>query len=560
MTALSKTVRVGARVAKAAPTLFAEAQPALAAASRGADVGGAQAAPAAAAAGGGAEKKGRKKAGVTGLLPAAAQAAVQSSSSAQPGRSTVQAVKLVWPPPESALASHPELAEAVSGDSASRSAPAAASYVPSEEEIHKCLQKLGSLASEKLPNTRMVAVNKSSLALIKLAVLRDVLASLKQDTTGVKPVIVKRLLDLLLPNYAHKPFWDSPATKEKDATAGLTPGAAPHKPSVEAVKASLQRLARLAMAKLPHTHEPSITKSALALIRARYLRDELAALGQDHTGQKPVVMDRLFDVLMSVDLDGTVERDRRRRGVSVEAPPPPPARSDAAAGSFAEGSSMSGTRRPERKQPGRGGLLRERKTYLDTFPPQDIIQMLLKAHARNVVMIPVKDRCPWTDAMIIAEGQSLNHLEALAGAVYFQIKERLRENGQVAEGVHLKVEGLKHESPEWLLLDAGSVIVHIFTERARQEYNLEELWGQGQEVQRFGDAKQELPVVTLEERPSKDGEVAVGTLSRGAGMPEREVLVVNNHVRERIEKLRLRAVLEVSRRRAIGPVAASATS
>ena len=34
--------------------------------------------------------------------------------------------------------------------------------------------------------------------------------------------------------------------------------------------------------------------------------------------------------------------------------------------------------------------------------------------------------CSWTEAMIIAEGQSLNHLEALAGAVYYQIRQRLK--------------------------------------------------------------------------------------------------------------------------------------
>lgn len=187
-------------------------------------------------------------------------------------------------------------------------------------------------------------------------------------------------------------------------------------------------------------------------------------------------------------------------------------------------------------------VVRERKQFFHVFEPEEIVDMLIKAHARNVVLVPVKERCSWTEAMIIAEGQSLRHLEALAGAVFFQIKERLKlmaSGGQVAEGVVPTIEGLKYESPEWLLVDAGNVVVHIFTERARLEYRLEDLWGVESEIKRFGGAREPLETVILDERPSMLGDVAVGQLSRGAGLPATEVYVHDVLQRERLEARRV---------------------
>ena len=52
---------------------------------------------------------------------------------------------------------------------------------------------------------------------------------------------------------------------------------------------------------------------------------------------------------------------------------------------------------------------------------------------------------------------------------------------QVVQGVVPGIEGARGKD-EWLLIDAGSVIVHVFTEGARAEYNLEEKWGDGSNV------------------------------------------------------------------------------
>ena len=69
--------------------------------------------------------------------------------------------------------------------------------------------------------------------------------------------------------------------------------------------------------------------------------------------------------------------------------------------------------------------------------------------------------------MIIASGRSQRHV----GAIADKLIERLKE-----EGVRdTRIEGMP--LCDWVLLDAGDVIVHIFRPEAREFYNLEKMWG-----------------------------------------------------------------------------------
>jgi ribosome-associated protein len=71
------------------------------------------------------------------------------------------------------------------------------------------------------------------------------------------------------------------------------------------------------------------------------------------------------------------------------------------------------------------------------------------------------------DTMIVASGRSQRHV----GAVADRLIERLKE-----EGVRdTRVEGMP--LCDWVLIDAGDVIVHIFRPEARTFYNLEKMWG-----------------------------------------------------------------------------------
>lgn len=68
--------------------------------------------------------------------------------------------------------------------------------------------------------------------------------------------------------------------------------------------------------------------------------------------------------------------------------------------------------------------------------------------------------------MIIASGTSARHVSTLADYVVMELKKAGYE--------HIPVEG--KEAGEWVLVDAGNIIVHIFKPEARGYYNLEKMW------------------------------------------------------------------------------------
>jgi ribosome-associated protein len=71
------------------------------------------------------------------------------------------------------------------------------------------------------------------------------------------------------------------------------------------------------------------------------------------------------------------------------------------------------------------------------------------------------------DAMIVASGRSARHVSALADHVARKLKE--------AGASQVRIEGLPNA--DWVLIDAGDVIVHIFRPEVREFYNLERIWG-----------------------------------------------------------------------------------
>ena len=71
------------------------------------------------------------------------------------------------------------------------------------------------------------------------------------------------------------------------------------------------------------------------------------------------------------------------------------------------------------------------------------------------------------DSMIVASGRSHRHVTALAD----HVSRELKQNG----ASKVRVEGLPNA--DWVLIDAGDVIVHIFRPEVREFYNLERIWG-----------------------------------------------------------------------------------
>ncbi len=86
--------------------------------------------------------------------------------------------------------------------------------------------------------------------------------------------------------------------------------------------------------------------------------------------------------------------------------------------------------------------------------------------AEQIQIIPLAGKADFADAMVVASGTSARHVSALADHLVAALK---------AEGyATVPVEGT--DLAEWVLVDAGDVIVHLFKPEAREHYKLEKMW------------------------------------------------------------------------------------
>ena len=99
---------------------------------------------------------------------------------------------------------------------------------------------------------------------------------------------------------------------------------------------------------------------------------------------------------------------------------------------------------------------------------QLIESTLADSKAIDPVTIDLTGKTSIADAMVIATGSSQRHLGSMAD----QILLRLKEAGLGG----LASEGGAHS--DWVLIDAGDVIVHLFKAELRRTYDLEKLWGE----------------------------------------------------------------------------------
>lgn len=86
--------------------------------------------------------------------------------------------------------------------------------------------------------------------------------------------------------------------------------------------------------------------------------------------------------------------------------------------------------------------------------------------AEDIVVIDLAGKSSLTDLMVIASGRSARHVGALSD----HLVQILKEHGVAIP----KVEGMPN--CDWVLIDAGDAIVHIFRPEVRAFYNLERIW------------------------------------------------------------------------------------
>ncbi|WP_072371071.1 ribosome silencing factor [Hyphomicrobium sp. NDB2Meth4] len=97
---------------------------------------------------------------------------------------------------------------------------------------------------------------------------------------------------------------------------------------------------------------------------------------------------------------------------------------------------------------------------------QEIAHWLDEAKAEEIVTINLAGKTSIGDFMVIATGRTDRHV----GAVADQISRKLKEKGLT----RVRVEGL--EACDWVLIDTGDIIVHVFRDEVREFYNLEKMW------------------------------------------------------------------------------------
>ena len=105
-----------------------------------------------------------------------------------------------------------------------------------------------------------------------------------------------------------------------------------------------------------------------------------------------------------------------------------------------------------------------------------VTKALDEKKGQNIKLLRITDVSSLADYFLICTGTSNTHVKTLCDYAEFAM-EQLGESMLGREG---------HRGNTWELLDYGSVVVHVFTEEAREFYNLERIWADGENVDLTG--------------------------------------------------------------------------
>jgi len=122
---------------------------------------------------------------------------------------------------------------------------------------------------------------------------------------------------------------------------------------------------------------------------------------------------------------------------------------------------------------------------------QSAVEALEEIKARDIVVLDTRKLTSMFDYMIVASAESARQTKALAR----NVEDKIRSGG----GKVLGTEG--EQTGEWVLVDMGSVIVHIMQPAIREYYNLEQLWG-GEVPRRASQLRRGAEVLASDERTS----------------------------------------------------------
>ncbi len=102
----------------------------------------------------------------------------------------------------------------------------------------------------------------------------------------------------------------------------------------------------------------------------------------------------------------------------------------------------------------------------DSLLRRVVLASLEDDKAEDIAVVDLKGKTSFADAMVVATGRSQRHISALAD----HLEKALKSAGQR----RVNVEG--KEQCNWVLIDAGDIVVHLFKPETRALYNLEKMW------------------------------------------------------------------------------------
>ncbi|MCA9140894.1 MAG: ribosome silencing factor [Planctomycetales bacterium] len=101
------------------------------------------------------------------------------------------------------------------------------------------------------------------------------------------------------------------------------------------------------------------------------------------------------------------------------------------------------------------------------------VRVALDNNAQNVVVIDVCGQSAEFDLFVLATGQSRRQLHAISEQIDDALEKGMGEHRYGIEG---------YDDSHWIVLDYGSVVVHLFDQETREFYDLESLWADGTQI------------------------------------------------------------------------------
>ncbi len=113
---------------------------------------------------------------------------------------------------------------------------------------------------------------------------------------------------------------------------------------------------------------------------------------------------------------------------------------------------------------------------------QDIVKILDSRKGSDIEAIRVEEISSLCEYFVLCTGTSVTQVKALADEVEFRMKNDFDIMPRRTEG---------YQSGNWIVVDYGSVIVHVMFTEMRQFYNLEHLWADGEKVDLTGIVRED---------------------------------------------------------------------